>query len=134
MNNTGILGVESLDLIASKGDPSGHDLGFISALKEGVIEVNRQPSKSLEFNRQPSKLEKFNRQSYDPIETLLKGDSTRRHQGYFHTTLDFIAFAPARKPQGSCWHWHKNSDFGSISVTERNCVAPISKWSRINRG
>ena len=47
MNNTGILGVESLDLIASKGDPSGHDLGFISALKEGVIEVNRQPSKSL---------------------------------------------------------------------------------------
>lgn len=45
MNNTGILGVESLDLIASKGDPSGHDLGFISALKEGVIEVNRQPSK-----------------------------------------------------------------------------------------
>lgn len=104
MNNTGILGVESLDLIASKEDPSGHYLGFISALKEGVIGVNRQPSKSLKFNRQPSKLEKFNRQSYDPIETLLKGDSTRRHQGYFHTTLDFIAFAPARKPQGSCWH------------------------------
>lgn len=66
-NNTGILGVESLDSIASEGDQSGHDLGFISALKEGVIGVNRQPSKSLEFNRQPSKLEKFNRQGTTPL-------------------------------------------------------------------
>ena len=43
MNNTGILGVESLDLSASKGDQSRHDSDLISALKEGVIGVNRQP-------------------------------------------------------------------------------------------
>ena len=39
-----------------KGDQSGHDSDLISALKEGVIGVNRQSSKSLEFNRPRSKL------------------------------------------------------------------------------
>lgn len=89
MNNTGILGVESLDLIASKGDPSGHDLGFISALKEGVIEVNRQPSKSLKFNRQPSKLETFNRQATTPLSPSWKGTLLEDTKAIFtrHRTL-----------------------------------------------
>ena len=25
-------------------------------------------------------------------------------------------------------HTHNNGDFGAISVTERSCAAPISKW------
>ena len=67
LNNTGIFVVESLDLISAKGDRSGHDLSFISALKrEGVNGVNRQPSKGLKFNRQPSKLEKISRQPSKP--------------------------------------------------------------------
>ena len=39
-----------------------------------------------------------------------------------------ITFAQARKPYRiELLFTHNNSDFGTISVTERSCVAPISK-------
>ena len=44
--------------------------------------------------------------------------------------LNRITFAPARKPYRKKFKFtHKKSDFGAISVTvtERSCIAPISK-------
>ena len=38
-----------------------------------------------------------------------------------------IAFAPVRNHIECLLFRYKNGDFGVISVTERSCVAPISK-------
>ena len=47
-------------------------------------------------------------------------------------TLRRIAsFTPAQKPfQIDLQSTHKNSDFGTISVTERSCASPILKVER----
>ena len=47
-------------------------------------------------------------------------------------TLERIAsFTPAPKPFQIClMSTHKNSDFGTISVTERSCASPILKVER----
>jgi len=42
-------------------------------------------------------------------------------------TLYRIAFASVRKPyREGLLFTHENGDFGAISLTERNCAAPIS--------